>query len=189
MRIRALIRLSDDALIRKLTVVTSHERCSTTVVVACIAEFDRRRLYLEAGCPSMFDYCVTVLRLSEDAAYKRIRAARAAREFPAVLAMLADGRLNLSVVVLLAPHLTGENAGELLGAAALKRRAEVEQMLAQRFRARRRYRSCKSLCHQGCTTDNWPRGQLRRAWEVSRFRSEHPPTHWHRGTWRPRVPR
>jgi hypothetical protein len=46
--------------------------------LAHIAEVDERRLYLEAAYPSMFAYCVGALRFSEDAAYKRIQAARAA---------------------------------------------------------------------------------------------------------------
>src|SRR2546422_6454630 len=81
----------------------------------------------------MFDYCVRALGFSEDSACKRIRAARAARQFPALLAAVAEGRLHLSAVVMLAPHLLPENAGELIAAAAGKRKFEVEQLLAERF--------------------------------------------------------
>ena len=66
----------------------------------------------------MYLYCVHELRLSEEAAFKRIHAARTARRFPALFAALAEGRLHLSGVVMLAPHLTPENADELLAAAA-----------------------------------------------------------------------
>ena len=45
----------------------------------------------------------------------------------------ADGRLNLSAVLLLTPHLTPENADELLGAATHKRKAELDCLLAERF--------------------------------------------------------
>ena len=51
--------------------------------------------------------------MSEDSAFKRIRAARAGRQFPAVFEALAAGRLNLSAVVMLASHLTPETADEL----------------------------------------------------------------------------
>jgi len=44
----------------------------------------------------MYAYCVGRLRLSDQSAFKRIRVARAAREFPAIFPALADGRLNLS---------------------------------------------------------------------------------------------
>jgi len=81
----------------------------------------------------MFAYCVQELHLSEDEAYKRIRVARAARRFPAIFDALAEGRLQLTAVVMLAPHLAPENADELLAAAAHQSKAEMEQLLAQRF--------------------------------------------------------
>jgi hypothetical protein len=81
----------------------------------------------------MFAYCVGELRLSEDAAFKRITAARAARRFPAVFDAVADGRLHLSAVVLLAPHLTEHTADELLAAATHRTRTEIERLLAERF--------------------------------------------------------
>jgi hypothetical protein len=73
------------------------------------------------------------LCLSEDAAFNRIRAARAARRFPRILDMLGDGSLNLTTVRLLAPRLTAENQTELLAAAARKRRRAVEVLLARHF--------------------------------------------------------
>ena len=81
----------------------------------------------------MFAWCVEELRLSEDSACKRIRAARAARQFPALFAMLADGRLHLSALVMLAPCLTPENAEDLLAAATHRSKAGIEQLLAERF--------------------------------------------------------
>jgi hypothetical protein len=81
----------------------------------------------------MYSYCVAELHLSEDAAYKRIQAARAARQFPAIFEAVADGRLHLAAVCLLAPHLTAENAGELIAAATDRSKAEVERLLAERF--------------------------------------------------------
>ncbi len=73
------------------------------------------------------------LKLSEEAAFKRIHAARVARRFPLVFPMLADGRLHLSTVILLAPQLTPENADELLATAASESKAEIERLLAERF--------------------------------------------------------
>ena len=57
----------------------------------------------------MFAYCTEVLHLSEAEAYLRIAAARASREHPVLLTMLADGRLHLTAIAKLAPHLTPEN--------------------------------------------------------------------------------
>jgi hypothetical protein len=49
-----------------------------------------------AGCSSMHAYCVEHLHLSDDAAAKRIHAARAARRFPALFGALTEGRLHLT---------------------------------------------------------------------------------------------
>lgn len=133
MRLQSISRLSDFALTRTLNQRSARERVASTLVIALIAEFDSRRLFLPAGYPSMFAYCVHELRLSEDAAYKRIRVARAARRFPAVYPGLSGGRLTLSALVLLAPHLTESSSDALLDAAAHKTNAQVEALLAARF--------------------------------------------------------
>jgi 5-methylcytosine-specific restriction endonuclease McrA len=125
--------LSDQVLVRDLKSHLAHERGSTAVVLAHIAEVDARQLYVPAGYPSMYLYCVEHLHMSEDEAFRRIRAARTAREFPAVFAAVAVGRLHLSAVVMLTPCLTAENAEELLAAATHKTKAQIEHLLAQRF--------------------------------------------------------
>jgi hypothetical protein len=133
MRAYALTHLNDAVLLRDLTTLVARDRASTAALLAHLAEVDVRRLYVPAGYPSMFEYCVGELRLSEDAALKRIRAARAARQFPGLFPALADGRLHLTAVIWIAPHLTPENAGELIAAVAHRRKSEIEQLLAHRF--------------------------------------------------------
>jgi 5-methylcytosine-specific restriction endonuclease McrA len=125
--------LEDHVLLRHLTTALSQDHGTTAILLGLIAETEERKLYVPAGYSSMHPFCVKELHMSEDAAYKRIRAGRAARQFPAILPALADGRLNLSAVVLLAPHLKPDNAGELLAASAHKTNAEIELLLAERF--------------------------------------------------------
>src|SRR5213592_3725183 len=102
----SLTHLADGTLLRDLAALVAQDRTTTAALLAHIAEVDARRLYLPAAHPSMFSYCVHELRLSEEAAYKRIHAARVARKFPVIFEALADGRLHLTAVGLLAPHLT-----------------------------------------------------------------------------------
>src|SRR2546426_12790218 len=120
----SLSHLSDRALELHLAEIASRDRAITAALLAHMAEFDARQLCRPAAYPSMHAYCVHALRLSEEAAFKRIRVARPARRFPAIFVALADGSLNLNSVILLAPHLTEETAGELLGTAAHKTRSE-----------------------------------------------------------------
>jgi 5-methylcytosine-specific restriction endonuclease McrA len=125
--------LSDQTLLEDLATHLARERTATAELLADLAEVDARKLYLPAAYPSLFAYCVGELHMSEDAAYKRIQAARAARRFPALLEALAEGRLHLTAVVQLAPHLSESNAAELMAAATHRTRAQIEQLLAERF--------------------------------------------------------
>lgn len=119
--------------LRELAAAFAEERANTAQLLACIAEFDARRLYLSAGHPSIHSYCVHELHFSEEDAFERVRVARTARQFPAIFDALFEGRLHLSGVFSLAPHLTPENADELLCAAAHKNLSEIERLLAERF--------------------------------------------------------
>ena len=56
-----------------------------------------------------------------------------AQKFPTVLAALSAGHLHLTGVILLDPHLTLENADELMSAASGKTKREIEELLARRF--------------------------------------------------------
>jgi hypothetical protein len=133
MREYLLSHLDDAVVVRNLAALLAKDQTSTALLLAYIAELDARRLYVPAGYPSMFAYCTEELHLSEDAAYKRIAAARAARKFPVLLNAVAEGRLHVSGVVVLAPHLNSENLDELIKAATHRKKSDIEEMLARRF--------------------------------------------------------
>jgi hypothetical protein len=122
--------LSNDDLLAAVKQLAMGEREARTRLIAGLTEIGGRRLYLGEGCSSLFTYCTQVLHLSEHAAYGRIQAARAARRFPAILGHLAAGKLTLTSVGLLAPHLTQANHVELLENARQKSKREVEQLVA-----------------------------------------------------------
>ena len=122
--------LSNEALAAEIKRVAGVERRSTADLLRLLIEVDRRSLHLTLGYSSMFVYCVRALHLSEQAAYSRITAARAARRFPILIELLAEGALTLSSVGLLAPHLTDETLEPLLEAARGKSTRDVERLIA-----------------------------------------------------------
>lgn len=122
--------LPDDELLRRLSDLVQRSRRVEAVLVAHIAEVDDRRLYIRQA-PSMFAFCTQVLHLSEHEAYARITVARAARRRPVLLEMLSDGRLHLSGVAKLVPHLTDVNETELLARATHRTKSEIEAILAE----------------------------------------------------------
>src|SRR5262249_37758408 len=110
-------QLSDPALLQSLHSHFGHETTAIAATLADLDEIDRRQLYRPAGYSSLFAYCLGELPLSEDAAYKRIQAARAARRFPTIFEAVAAGRLHLTAVGLPAPPLTPGKAAPALAAA------------------------------------------------------------------------
>jgi hypothetical protein len=122
--------MTDDELLRRLSTLVAGSRHTEADLVAHIGEVDARRLYLREATPSMFVYCTERLHLSETEAGLRIAAARAARRHAGILEMLADGRLHLSAIARLAPHLTPENRDDLLRRATHRTKREVEELVA-----------------------------------------------------------
>jgi len=130
-RTHQLQSISDDDLLRRLTKLVQQSRRVEADLIAHIGEVDHRRLYAREACSSMFVYSIEVLHLSEPEAYLRIAVARAARKHPVLLAMLGDGRLHLSGIAILAPHLTEENRDKVLARAAHKSKRQIEELAAE----------------------------------------------------------
>src|SRR5262245_25941362 len=106
--------LTDAVVSRRLDTTVSQRWTNTAELLACLASFDERRLYLPAGYPSMYAYCLEKLHFSDDVILKRLQAARTARKFPALFPALAEGRLHQTAVRLLAPYLHSENVDDLI---------------------------------------------------------------------------
>lgn len=129
----SLEHVAAPTVVRDFEALDDRERATAADALAHLAEIDARHLYAPAGYASAYAYCVEARNWSEEKACKRIRAARTAREFPAIYPMLADGRLHLTAVVVLAPYLTPGNAEDLLATVAHRSRSAIERLLAERF--------------------------------------------------------
>src|SRR5215471_7365543 len=125
--------MNDDRLTATLKRLAGAEREATVALILHLAEFDHRQPYRGFGFDSLFQYSVTVLCLSEDAASNRIAAARMARRFPEVVDRLVAGSLSPTTVRLIAKRATSENGPALIDAATGKTKREVEELLAQLF--------------------------------------------------------
>jgi hypothetical protein len=126
----AFSTLSDDRLLAELHALVRDGWSLEARLLRHLGEVDSRRLYRREACSSMFRYCVEVLRFSEASAFKRIAAARAARQFPELLVALECGELHVTAVRLLAPHLDSSNAGELISLAKHRTAEQIKRLLA-----------------------------------------------------------
>jgi hypothetical protein len=86
----SLRALSDRELDFRLTRLTSQKHQLDAQLLLCLAEVDRRKLYLNSACSSLFELCVRRLGFSEDVAWRRVGAARMLRRFPLLFTFLSD---------------------------------------------------------------------------------------------------
>jgi hypothetical protein len=122
-----LAKLSDNELIKRLEILSEKERKTTLDVLLHLIEVDRRKIYLQRGYCSLFEYCVRDLRYSESAANRRIQTARCIDKYPEVFEMLEKCEMNLCTVSRIAGILTNENKAALL--------AEVRNQSTRRVEA------------------------------------------------------
>src|SRR5215471_7821558 len=125
----SLTLLSDTELLGRVPSVVQAERVASADVVEHLVEVQRRRLYLEQACSSLYTYCCERLGYSEDAALKRARVARLALRHPRVLDELRSGAIHLTGLFLLERYLKDDNAEELLAQARGTSRRELEKIL------------------------------------------------------------
>lgn len=126
-----LAKRSDDQLRAALKKLIQDERASLAEILKHLAELNERRSTAACGFQSLFHYCVSELRLSEGAAYRRITAARVAKKFPQIYGLVESGALSLESIVILSPHLSEENVSAVLDKAAGKTTRQAEALIAE----------------------------------------------------------
>jgi hypothetical protein len=124
--------LSNDHVTRQVLQLNRKQQLVNAELLLYLSELDCRKLYRNHACPSLFEYLTTRLGQSEDVAYRWMWGARLIRTFPLVYELLADGRLHLSALMLLKPHLTEENHRDWLMAASGRSKREIEKLVASR---------------------------------------------------------
>src|SRR4249920_64902 len=127
----SLTQLTDASLHSELKRLVGSSNTLTAQLLAQLGEVEARGIHRERACSSLYTYCVYELRMSEDEAQRRCRAARLTRQFPILLEMLAEASLHLTGILLLGPHLTVENCAELLARARFRTKREIEELLAE----------------------------------------------------------
>jgi hypothetical protein len=126
----SLTQLTDASLHSETKRLVGSSNTLTAQLLAHLGEVEARGIHRERACSSLYTYCVYELRMSEDEAQRRCRAARLARQFPILLEMLAEASLHLTGILLLGPHLTDANCAELLARARFRTKREIERLVA-----------------------------------------------------------
>lgn len=89
-------KLSNMDLFARMGKLVQTERKITHLILECIAEIDKRKLYLDRAYPSLYEFLVKEYGYSPAAAYRRMESARLLREVPEVSEKIQNGALNLT---------------------------------------------------------------------------------------------
>ncbi len=136
--------LSNLDLIHRFGRLVQTERKITQLVLECILEIDRRKIYLEKAYPSLFDFLVKEFGYSPSSAMRRIESARLLREIPEVSEKIQSGAINLSQLSKLQQTIRAvqktsnhkimtAHKKEILNKIEFTNQAKTELILAQEF--------------------------------------------------------
>ncbi len=129
--LETLAKWTDEGLLGRVGELVELERRTTANLVVLLAEVEARELHLRDGSSSLFEWCRTRWGFGEDKAYNYVKAVGWVRRWPQMGAMLADGRLSLSGMRVIGPHLDERNVGERLAEAAGKSKRELAELVAR----------------------------------------------------------
>lgn len=99
-------------------------------VLTYLGEVERRRLYADMSCASMFVFVERRFGLSGGSAFRRLTAARLVRRHPSIMKRVEDGDIHLEALCALRDVLTPENVDDLMAKTAKKTLREVEAIVA-----------------------------------------------------------
>jgi 5-methylcytosine-specific restriction endonuclease McrA len=100
-------------------------------LLAHLAEVETRGIHRNKACASLYTYCIYELQFSEDAAFRRVSAARFVKAFPSLLEAVAHGELHLTGLLMIAPHLTATNQAEVLARAKHRTKKELAKLVRE----------------------------------------------------------
>jgi hypothetical protein len=121
--------LSDDELLLGTRALVARSNQFLARLLAHLGEVEARGIHRTRACASLYTYCIYELRMSEDAAYRRARAAKFARQFPRLLEAIEAGEIHLTGLLLLGPHLTQNNHVEVLARAKYRSKREILRLV------------------------------------------------------------
>ena len=92
----ALKKLNNDFLLSQTKTLVQKERKLNIYILQHLQEIESRKLYLNRGFSSLFDYAVRELSYSRGSAFRRIKAMKLCQDIPETKNQLESGNLNLS---------------------------------------------------------------------------------------------
>jgi len=83
-------------LIKEIKAAVKEEKKFTAIILKHLINIEKRKIYLDHDCPSLYKFCIKILGYSDAEAAVRVKAARLLRATPTVEKEIQQGTLNLS---------------------------------------------------------------------------------------------
>ncbi len=128
-----LKHLSDSEILTALDRLHSAECVTQAQFLVYINIIQDRELFAGEGYSSLHKYLMARFHYSKSSALRRMHAAGLGRKFPLAYTLLADGKLSLSHLQVLAPKMTVENSERLFEKAVRQSVEQLEESLAEEF--------------------------------------------------------
>ncbi|MEW6055129.1 MAG: HNH endonuclease signature motif containing protein [Bdellovibrionota bacterium] len=113
-----------------LVVARTHREAEADLLDV-LQKVEQHKVFIAVGCSSMFQYCVQILRLSENTAFNAITVARKSKEVPSLKQEVKAGRITLSSARRVTSVLTPKNQQKWLGLASRLPQRALEREIAK----------------------------------------------------------
>lgn len=120
-----LQKLKNDELIFRTKNLVYEERRIQVELLLNLKEIERRKLFLELGYSSLFDFVTKELKYSESAAYRRIQAMRLLKSVPEIEQKISEGSFSLTAAAQVQTFIKAEEKQTGLG-----QKATAQQLVA-----------------------------------------------------------
>jgi hypothetical protein len=127
----SLESIPDEELLASVQRFTARSNIALADLLAYLGEVELRGIHRTRACASLYTYCIYELRMSEDAAFRRSKAARLVREYPELRDAIAKGEIHLTGVLMVGPHLGGERHAEVIQRARFRSKRELLRLVAE----------------------------------------------------------
>jgi 5-methylcytosine-specific restriction endonuclease McrA len=127
----SLETITDDDLLTTVRRLTARANVALADLLLHLGEVEARGIHRTRACASLYTYCIYELRMSEDAAFRRSKAARLVRQYPELHGIVAKGEIHLTGLLMIAPYLGGERHTEMLQRARFRSKREIARLIAR----------------------------------------------------------
>ena len=103
----------------------------TVRMIATLAEIEVKRVHLELGYSSMWDFCIKRYNMTKDETHPRLAVARLVQNYPQLLGALERGEVTMTNLMLLRNMIDATNVDALVALSSRKSKEDVIDLITE----------------------------------------------------------